>query len=680
MSINQSNSQAGLKFRTLVVLCSSKILNAFSTQKIFLFNSSVKLQYFQKTNKYFSCFNDIFRWFIPPGPGKLAPYQEFHKEGSIILKSRFQAWGPRKIISNAHFYAVFRIVEQEVLEANDPVNQQLFVEIFKDREAFIEVMVDNLKKVEEVELEMTGGQKRPLEEEELAQDEPGDLDAKIDGLLTRFEGKDIVFVSKFFKVVYKNNKQNLAVSHNRIQKKAGDLSYNISFKGLSLKTDCASLTNLDSDQMAGRGNTGSAYCTIVPLMDLSDDTKKRVLSRFNIEIENSENDDLLDNAASQDFPFTQSQTEDTIKICEVCRFSTRDRVELNEHMKNHFQCETCSKYFDSKNDLEHHGQNHMKVKCDLCSKFFRIDEIAKHKNNHMKLKNFGSKNVMKSKARKPVTGYGLWQKEERKRITTEHPGLIFTEVNRELGKRWAKVEKTEKERWKRQAEQFNENLDDPQEGSSSSVRSVPTVEDVAPNVTENVVVEEMNPIGDETEAAIETVLVEDIDPISVEELLDISITPISVEPHEEPARKKRKTTAVEKDNDCPLCEFQASSNEMMSNHMKNEHRLSQSKFKKCTECDMIFLTEKQLKEHSNAKHEEDTEIVLVKMRKLAWPALVIKREGDIVEVKMISDDSIKVVTEEEIELFDVEKISNAKNSSLKKAFVKAIEILGGQKK
>ena len=78
----------------------------------------------------------LSRWFIPPGPGKLAPYQEFHKEGSIILKSRFESWGPRKIKSNAHFYSIFRIVEEEVLENGDSVNQQLFVEIFKDREAF----------------------------------------------------------------------------------------------------------------------------------------------------------------------------------------------------------------------------------------------------------------------------------------------------------------------------------------------------------------------------------------------------------------------------------------------------------------------------------------------------------------------------------------------------------------
>ena len=41
---------------------------------------------------------------------------------------------------------------------------------------------------------------------------------------------------------------------------------------------------------------------------------------------------------------------------------------------------------------------------------------------------------------------------------------------------------------------------------------------------------------------------------------------------------------------------------------------------------------------------------------------------------------MKFVTEEEIEVFDVEKISNTKNSSLKKAFSKAIEMLGGQNK
>ena len=70
----------------------------------------------------------------------------------------------------------------------------------------------------------------------------------------------------------------------------------------------------------------------------------------------------------------------------------------------------------------------------------------------------------------------------------------------------------------------------------------------------------------------------------------------------------------------------------------------------------------------------ENEIVLVKMRKLAWPAIVTKRENDMVKVRMIYDDSIKTVNANDIEPFDVRKISNTKNSRLKQAFAKADEL------
>ena len=62
------------------------------------------------------------------------------------------------------------------------------------------------------------------------------------------------------------------------------------------------------------------------------------------------------------------------------------------------------------------------------------------------------------------------------------------------------------------------------------------------------------------------------------------------------------------------------------------------------------------------------------MRKLAWPAIEIKRENDLVTVKMIYDDSMKIVYLNDIEPFDVRKITNTKNSRLKQAFAKADEL------
>ena len=41
------------------------------------------------------------------------------------------------------------------------------------------------------------------------------------------------------------------------------------------------------------------------------------------------------------------------------------------------------------------------------------------------------------------------------------------------------------------------------------------------------------------------------------------------------------------------------------------------------------------------------------MRKLAWPAVVKKREGDIIEVRMLADDAVKVISEDVAETFNI---------------------------
>ena len=63
------------------------------------------------------------------------------------------------------------------------------------------------------------------------------------------------------------------------------------------------------------------------------------------------------------------------------------------------------------------------------------------------------------------------------------------------------------------------------------------------------------------------------------------------------------------------------------------------------------------------------------MKSLSWPAIVQKREGDVLEVKMIFDEKVRIVSVGDVEKFAVEKIANTKNSRLKTAFAKAVELL-----
>ena len=77
--------------------------------------------------------------------------------------------------------------------------------------------------------------------------------------------------------------------------------------------------------MTGRGNIGPAFCTLVPLKDLSKEVADRVLAIFNMEV--VENVTPQTNS-SQDFPFTQSQTEETLMVCQVCRYATREKADF----------------------------------------------------------------------------------------------------------------------------------------------------------------------------------------------------------------------------------------------------------------------------------------------------------------------------------------------------------------
>ena len=54
--------------------------------------------------------------------------------------------------------------------------------------------------------------------------------------------------------------------------------------------------------------------------------------------------------------------------------------------------------------------------------------------------------------------------------------------------------------------------------------------------------------------------------------------------------------------------------------------------------------------------------MLVKSKKLAWPAIVQSSEDNMIEVKMIHDDKIKMVVNSDVEEFDISEIGISKNS------------------
>merc|ERR1711954_468457 len=95
-----------------------------------------------------------------PEDGKLkCPFLEFQMESVAVISARLPHWPNRKVIGNSLYQTVFSMIQDTVEKSNDDIAKELFVEAFHSREKFIEVLLDNLEKVDRVEQEMKDGTK-----------------------------------------------------------------------------------------------------------------------------------------------------------------------------------------------------------------------------------------------------------------------------------------------------------------------------------------------------------------------------------------------------------------------------------------------------------------------------------------------------------------------------------------
>ena len=294
------------------------------------------------------------------------------------------------------------MVKEEVEEAKSDAAEDMFVEIFNDKDAFIELLVENVKKSDDVEKEMCGGVKRSMstreDEEEVelekVEDPENVLNRKVTEVLDTFQEENFVVKTRFIKLQQQKGIRTVAIAHPRIQKKAGNNSFNCDFKVVkningnpfNITTGNGVFTNLNSDQAYGRGNIGPAQCTHIPLKSLSEDNRRRLLHVFSQE-EDDEEESL--GGGSQDFPaFTQSKGKETLQLCDICDYRGRDKAQFEEHRKTHFRCELCGKRFREQDDLVTHSQVHIKVSCPECKEEIQEDKMDIHKINHMKLNRF----------------------------------------------------------------------------------------------------------------------------------------------------------------------------------------------------------------------------------------------------------------------------------------------------
>ena len=126
---------------------------------------------------------------------------------------------------------------EETKECEENLSKELFVEVFKDKETFDKVLIENIKKVDEIEELMSAKVSKvgraPVEEETPSEYEETieqSLNKKVKELLEKFGEESFVVKSRFFKVFNQSGKYILGVSHPMIQKRQGTLATTAAFK------------------------------------------------------------------------------------------------------------------------------------------------------------------------------------------------------------------------------------------------------------------------------------------------------------------------------------------------------------------------------------------------------------------------------------------------------------------
>ena len=426
----------------------------------------------------------LTRYFIREEGQQLSFFQEAQREACEIMNTRRPHWRKRKSKSASLFLSMFFLLEKEVSEANDDISKEIFVEIFDSRDKYIEVLMKALDRVDEVEATMAEGTPMAIpswiyDDNPVANEDEGDatdIDKLVMETLDIIEDLNEVDKTKFAKI-FNTNGRTLAIQHAKVKALAKEKHLPVP-KFMNQKKNYPSFVTLKTETFtkptalasSGSINTMSGFCTSILFKKLSSDTRLRVLESLGVSneeavtepMEDHEDDLDLNPAASQDYPqFSQSQSTETLKVCEFCDFKTRSKVDFANHIIVHPKCQVCKKCFTDGNSLEEHIDVHKTEKCAKCG--IEVPKVSLK--NHLESHELGaiykiSLNKTKSKKRKQTDSeapasiqprlnsflvFCRTFREEKKQM---FPHLDMLEINKKLREDWSLLSVEEKAAYK----------------------------------------------------------------------------------------------------------------------------------------------------------------------------------------------------------------------------------------
>ena len=428
----------------------------------------------------------LTRYFIRDSESELSFFQEAQREASEIMSSRRPHWRKRKAKSASLFLSIFFLIEKEVSESIDENVKKLFVEAFDSRDRYIDSLMEHLNRVDEIEASMTVGKPMKLPGWTCEDDVPSEVEIETTGdetvdddvdkivmdTLDIVEDMDEVEISKYVKVFQKGD-ISLAVQHTKVKTLAKQKNQPVpKFKSqkksyppfVTLKTE--TFTRMSAENNTGAENTKAGFCTSFIIAKLYEETQDRIKLMFGlgddallVEGDGDEDDLEMDPTASQDYPmYSQSQSAETLKVCNICNFSTRSKLDFQNHLVNHHRCQLCKKDFPTEAALTMHMQSHKTIACNVRQSKVQENNLKNHMESHNMSENY-RKGLSKSKKDKNSKGtasnagprlnsYHIFCRAFREEKQKEFPQLNMLAINAMLREEWHKLTKDEKAAYK----------------------------------------------------------------------------------------------------------------------------------------------------------------------------------------------------------------------------------------
>ena len=338
----------------------------------------------------------LTKYFIKDDGQHLTYFQEAQLEACEVFAHRRPLWRKRKSKSSALWLSMFSLVEKEVEECEDELCKEMYVEIFNSRDDYIEMLMKAMNRIDEVEASMVDGDPMSMPSWVLDGDQDQENDPD-NGVRSKTTSNNVdmnqlvrdslnviadlsdVDKTKYVKI-FQSKPTSIAIQHRKIQSLAKEKGMTVpnfltqqTYYPFYVKLKTVTFTKLKASSSRSSTNTGPGFCTSIILKYLDHDTIKKAAASFKIDLQllesetQDEDDDLdIDPSDSQAYPqFTQSTTE-TIKVCEVCNYHTRSKVEMNSHIAAHPKCQVCRQMCESEADLKQHAETHLTDDCIKC--------------------------------------------------------------------------------------------------------------------------------------------------------------------------------------------------------------------------------------------------------------------------------------------------------------------------